>query len=83
MALFADVIVLAFVLAALDLSHFALGTVAIVIDAFAFIVDVGAILELFVSQITVHECGIPDSWLGYQVRHCQQIQHCLHITLDE
>jgi len=83
MALFADVIVLAFVLAALDLSHFALGTVAIVIDAFAFIVDVGAILELFVSQITVHECGIPDSWLGYQVRHGQQIQHCLHISLNE
>jgi len=47
-ALIANVIVLALVLAALDLSHFALSTVAIVIDAFAFIVDVDAILELFV-----------------------------------
>jgi len=47
-ALFPNVIILALILAALDLSHFALGTVAIVIDAFAFIVDVDTILELFV-----------------------------------
>jgi len=47
-AFMANVIVLTLMLAALDLSHFALGTVATVIDAFAFIVDVDAILELFV-----------------------------------
>ncbi len=64
MALFADVIVLAFVLAALDLSHFALGTVAIVIDAFAFIVDVGAMYMsvVFLTVGLVTKSGIASKY---------------------